>query len=416
MTRKNLRLVFSPKISNGVYQTGNFLRQRKDSSGIIDIMATKDPDDIRLKQESEQLNLVLSLMGEGLVVVHSGGAIAHINQAAGVLVRVAPADAVGELFVTVFPVVYDAGNGEEGYMPIREALDQDTIIRIRLVDNTYIKLRDGSRFPVSMTITPFVSGRQRYAIVLMQDITQEKAIDRAKTDFVSLASHQLKTPLSAINWFTEMVLTGDAGRLKKKQREYLEEVAHSAKRMTQLVNELLNVSRLELGTFIIEPEPATLSNIMRETIREFAPKIRDKRLSVIEQYDPNVPKIKVDTTLTGMIFQNLISNAVKYTPTGGEIRVHIGIEDQDVVITVADNGFGIPEDQHNQIFTKFFRADNAVSGDSEGTGLGLYLIRSIVEEAKGTITFTSREGKGATFRVTIPLSGMPLKRGSRRLS
>lgn len=382
----------------------------------MDTMASENPEDIRLKQESEQLNLVLSLMGEGLAVVHSGGAIARMNQAAGVLVRIAPDDAVGELFTTVFPVVRDRGDGEEEFGPVSDALEQDTIIRIRLIDDTYIKLRDGSRFPVSLTVTPFTSGRQHYAIVLLQDITQEKAVDRAKTEFVSLASHQLKTPLSAINWFTEMILTGDAGRLKKKQRDYLEEVAHSAVRMTQLVNSLLNLSRLELGTFIIDPELSDLSDIAQETLQELAPEIQNKRHRIIEQYDTNVPKVMVDMTLTRMIFQNLISNAVKYTPTGGEIKIHIGVEDQDVVISITDNGLGIPKEQQGRLFTKFFRADNAMSSDTEGSGLGLYLIKSVIEAVKGTITFTSTENKGATFRVTIPLAGMPAKRGTRSLS
>lgn len=372
--------------------------------------------DIRLKKESEQLNLILSLMAEGLVVVHGGGAIALANQAAGVLVRIAPEDTVGELFESLFPFVYDNGGEEEKCHPVKDAIKNEKIISIQITDDWYLKRHDGTRIPIGMTVTPFISQEQPYAIVLMRDITEEKDIDRAKTEFVSLASHQLKTPLSAINWFTEMVLAGDAGHIKRKQRDYLEEVAHSANRMTKLVNELLNVSRLELGTFIVEPEETDLSTVVEDVIKELQPLISEKQITVDEYYEEGLPKIAVDSTLTRIIFQNLISNAVKYTLTRGNVRISITTKDPDMIIEITDTGLGIPEEQQERIFSKFFRADNAIASEQEGTGLGLYILKAIMEETNGTITFSSVEGEGTTFTVTIPLTGMPQKKGKRRLA
>lgn len=379
-------------------------------------MAEDSANDIRLKKESEQLNLILSLMAEGLIVVHGGGAIALMNQTAGVLSRTAPEDGVGELFSSIFPFVFDEGAGEEPRFPVKDALEKETIVRIRLTDDWFVKRPDGTRFPVAMTVTPFISEEQPYAIVLLHDVTQEKEVDRAKTEFVSLASHQLKTPLSAINWFSEMLLSGDAGRIKKKQREYVEEVAKGAERMTKLVNELLNVSRLELGTFIVEPEEVDLRTIVQDVLRELAPRIKQKGHTIQESYPGELPQIAVDTTLTRIVFQNLLSNAVKYTPDGGTVRVSIQVSQPDMVITVEDNGLGIPTSQQEKIFTKFYRADNAIESEQEGTGLGLYILKAIMEETNGTIGFTSREGQGTTFRVTIPLEGMPEKKGTRQLT
>lgn len=373
-------------------------------------------DDIRLKKESEQLHLILSLMAEGLIVVHSGGAIALVNQAAGVLSRKAPDEAIGELFEDIFPIVEDTGSGEVQQHPTLRAIEEETVIRVHVTDNWYVKQPDGSRFPVGMTVTPFRSEGQKYAIVLIRDITHEKDIDRAKTEFVSLASHQLKTPLSSINWFTEMLLAGDAGRLKAKQREYLTEVAQSSKRMTALVNELLNVSRLELGTFIIQPELTDLAALADNVVHELMPKITKKKQTLTKHYQEELPKIRVDLTLTRMIFQNLLSNAVKYTPEGGSIDLSIATDERNIIITIADTGLGIPQKQQENVFVKFFRADNALASEQEGTGLGLYIIKAIIVESGGTIDFVSKENEGTTFTVTIPLSGMLMKKGSRSIS
>ena len=368
------------------------------------------------QNESEQLSLILSLMAEGLLVVHSAGAMGLVNQSAGVLIRTAPDELVGELFSEHFSFVFDDGSGQTEKLPVREAIEQDTIIRIRMTDNWYLKRKDGTRIPIGMTVTPFTSKEQRYAIVVLRDITQEKEVDRAKTEFVSLASHQLKTPLSAINWFSEMLLSGDAGHIWKKQREYIEEISSGAERMTRLVNELLNVSRLELGTFIVEPEETDLREIAADVLRELAPKIHEKGHNIEEVYPGDLQKVAVDTTLTRIVFQNLLSNAVKYTPPKGTVRVSIQPEPPDMVVRISDSGMGIPLEQQEKIFTKFYRADNAIESEQEGTGLGLYILKAIMEETNGDISFTSREGKGTTFTVRIPLAGMPQKKGTRKLN
>jgi PAS domain S-box-containing protein len=248
-----------------------------------------------------------------------------------------------------------------------------------------------------------------------RDVTAEKEVDRVKTEFVSLASHQLRTPLTAINWFAEMLLDGDAGKLTKKQIEYVKEVHVGNKRMVELVNALLNTSRLDLGTFLIEPVATNLALMSKDVIKEMHSMIKTKKIDLHEDYQEGLPLINVDPKLMRIIFQNYISNAIKYTPEKGRVDVHVGVEADKMRIAVKDTGYGVPESQKEKIFDRLFRADNVRNKDTEGTGLGLYIVKSIMDQSGGKAWFESVENKGSTFYAEIPLSGMKKKEGSKSL-
>ncbi len=253
--------------------------------------------------------------------------------------------------------------------------------------------------------------------IILHDITRIKEIDKMKTEFISIASHQLRTPLSAVNWYTEMLLTGDAGELNEQQKEFLNQIYKGNQRMVALVNALLNVSRLEMGTFVINPEPTNIIDLARSVINELRPQIIQKKLEFIEQYNEKIPKINIDPKLIRIVFQNLLSNAVKYTPENGTITLKILLsnDNNQVLISVSDTGYGIPKNQQYKMFTKFFRADNVQEKDTDGTGLGLYITKSIIEHSDGKIWFESEENKGTTFYVSLPLIGMKKKEGTKRI-
>lgn len=253
------------------------------------------------------------------------------------------------------------------------------------------------------------------ALLVGRDVTKEREIDRAKTEFISLASHQLRTPLASINWYAEMLADGGAGKLNKTQKQYLDEIYAGNQRMVGLVNTLLNVSRLELGTFIVEPKLTNIIELADGVILEMKPQAEGKEVSVITKFNKDLAELLIDPNLIRIVLQNLISNAVKYTREKGKVWVAIDKDKEDVVITVKDNGLGIPEAQKDKIFTKLFRADNVKKTAIEGTGLGLYIVKSIIEHAGGTVSFTSQENKGTTFTVTFPLKGMEKKEGTREL-
>jgi PAS domain S-box-containing protein len=283
---------------------------------------------------------------------------------------------------------------------------------------TLRKRKDGSLVEVSITTSPIkdANGRITGASTIARDITKERQIDKAKTEFVSLASHQLRTPLSAINWYAEMLLAGDAGKLKKEQKSFLEEIYHSNQRMVSLVNSLLNVSRLELGTFMVDPEKVDIREIADSVIGELQPQIKKKAQSFTKKFGKGLPVMMLDKKLIRMVIQNLLTNAVKYTREKGKISFTVEQGKKNLLITVADTGMGIPKSQQPQIFKKMFRADNVREADTEGTGLGLYIVKAIITNAGGKVWFESEENKGTTFYVTIPMSGMLKKTGSKTLS
>ena len=290
------------------------------------------------------------------------------------------------------------------------------------------KRKTGEFYYAKSTFTPILDkdGSIEFFVAVERDITKEKEIDKTKTEFVSLASHQLRTPLSAINWYAEMLLDGDAGQMNEEQKQYVDEIYKGNKRMVDLVEALLNVSRIDLGTFMVEPEPVKLSEISKSVIKELQPMIQKKNMHIEEHYG-ELPEIQADPRLTRIIIQNLLSNAVKYTGEKGTVSIDVRLLKkgsvfdkkklfEDVVgITVADNGYGIPETQQDKIFDKLFRADNVKVKDTEGTGLGLYLVLSIIKEIQGDAWFTSKEGTGSTFYIIFPLS-MQKKQGTKRLS
>jgi len=254
------------------------------------------------------------------------------------------------------------------------------------------------------------------AVATFRDMTKEREIDRAKTEFVSLASHQLRTPLSTINWYAEMLLAGDAGELNDEQRTYLDEVYQGNQRMVDLINSLLNVSRLELGTFSVDPEDTDVVALAQSVLNEQAPQVKERDIQLSATLDPSTPHLYADPKLLRMVLQNLISNAIKYTPIGGSVSVKVEPSGDAISMRVADTGLGIPKEDQGRIFSKLFRATNARESDTDGTGLGLYIVRSVVEHSDGTIRFESEEGKGTVFYVELPLRGMTKREGTRTLS
>lgn len=230
-----------------------------------------------------------------------------------------------------------------------------------------------------------------------------KEIDKAKTEFVSLASHQLRTPLTSVSWFTEMLLKSEVGPMNSKQKEYLSEIFTQNRRMIDLVDDLLNSSRIDMGMLKVESKKTDLGHILDSVLVEIDPLVREKNI----QIEKNIPAgsiiLETDPEMVRIIFQNLLSNAVKYTPPEGKVSVNLSLSGAHVDIVVLDTGYGIPESQQGKIFTKMFRADNIRDKVTDGTGLGLYIVKAVVKELGGRIHFDSEEGKGSSFFVSLPL-------------
>jgi len=280
------------------------------------------------------------------------------------------------------------------------------------------KRKNGDNYIAESQVSPILDahGEVIYFVGIERDITKAKQVDKMKTEFISLASHQLRTPLSAMKWFLEMLLNGDAGKLTGEQTEFINNVEQSNNRMIELVNSLLNVSRIESGRIIIEPIPTNLAVLVEEVKKEMIPKLTQKKQKLIVTIHNDLPLISLDQKLMRQVYANLISNAIKYSPDESEIVVIISKENDTIITQVSDNGCGIPLGEQSLIFSKFYRATNAIKKETEGNGLGLYLVKSIIDSSGGKVWFTSKEGEGTSFFFQTPLVGMTQKAGEVHMS
>ncbi len=242
-----------------------------------------------------------------------------------------------------------------------------------------------------------------------------KQLDQMKTEFISIASHQLRTPLTASRWALDFLKKGRDGKLSKDQKETVEELSTVNQKLIRLVNDLLNVSRIDENRIRIDPKPTDVVAMLRETMKEYMPIAEHKRLKVIEQYD-DIPRINLDENVIAKAISNFLSNAVKYDRDGRKLWITVEKQSKAALITIRDEGIGIPKSEQDHIFQKFYRASNAASSQTEGTGLGLYIAKSAIEKSGGDVRFESVEGKGTTFFVRLPFSGSRAVQGEKSLS
>lgn len=367
-----------------------------------------------IEQKNAEDEALLASIGEGMIAVDWNGRIVITNNQGEFMLGQKKEKIIGKEFLEAVILEDEKGNEITGPKnPIKQ-----TLVTGKKVTSSSLYLSDtrGLRFPVNITVAPVtLDGKTIGAIAVFRDITREKEVDRAKSEFVSLASHQLLTPMSSINWYTEMLLE-DRKLSGRKREKYLGKISRANQRMVELVNSLLNVSRIEMGTFSISVKPVNIKEIIESLLDELQPKIIENGVKIEKKYEAPVPDFKADAKLLRMIIQNLLSNAVKYTPAGGTVKIALRKEKNLIVIEVADTGYGIPKSEQGGIFTKLFRADNIKEKVIEGTGLGLYIVKSIVDGSGGTIGFSSEENKGTTFAVKFSAEGMKEKKGTRSLS
>lgn len=360
----------------------------------------------------KKFQLSVENSSDQIIITDPDGIIIYANKSLHTITGFTPEDAMGKKAGT--SGLWGGLMDQEFYRQMWETIKTQKVTFEGEFKN---KKKDGTEYDAAASITPILDerGTVLFFVAVERDITKAKEIDRAKTEFVSLASHQLRTPLSAINWYTEMLLEEDSGKINDTQREYLNEIYRGNKRMVDLVNSLLNVSRIDMGTFDINTEPTNIVDMAKEVVKELTPAMKGKNLQLKEEYD-TIPMVMLDQKLTRIILQNLISNAFKYTPSKGVVEISVKRYDEKcITIMVKDTGYGIPKSQQDKMFTKLFRADNVQSLDTEGTGLGLYIVKSIIDNAGGKISFESEENKGSTFTVQLPFAGMKEKTGTKTL-
>ncbi|MBZ1356330.1 MAG: PAS domain S-box protein [Candidatus Nealsonbacteria bacterium] len=264
-------------------------------------------------------------------------------------------------------------------------------------------------------------GEVRTVLAVSRDITPAKEIDKIKSEFISVSSHQLRTPLSVIRWCSIMLLEGGVGEMNEEQNKYVSRIYESSKKIIKMINAFFNVTTLDLGILSISPQRMDFLKSVESILEEASEEMKDKGVTIDKKYPANMPEIKADKKLISVILRGLMSNAIKYNDPGGKIWIEVGIKDQALHFKIADNGYGIPGEDQNKIFSKFFRASNIKNKEIYGAGLDLYIIKSIINNCDGEIWFESPnpqiedEKKGSVFYFTIPLAEMKEVEGKNEL-
>jgi signal transduction histidine kinase len=229
-----------------------------------------------------------------------------------------------------------------------------------------------------------------------------EALDETKDDFISMASHQLRTPLTSVKGYLSMVLEGDAGKINDTQKKMLSQAFISSQRMVYLIADLLNVSRLKTGKFVIDWSPVDLSRLIDEEISQLQETAEARGIKLTYKKPSDFPVLQMDETKTRQVIMNFVDNAIYYTPSGGHIDVQLEDHIVSIELKVVDDGIGVPKAEQHHLFTKFYRARNAQRARPDGTGLGLFMAKKVVLAQGGSIIFESKEGKGSTFGFTFP--------------
>lgn len=259
--------------------------------------------------------------------------------------------------------------------------------------------------PISLTIAPFeFAGQKNASLITIQNLTEEKQLEEMKVDFVSMAAHELRTPLTAIRGYASLLQMHYATHLEDQAKELLTRLIVSTTNLANLIDNLLSVSRIERNSMIIDTKPIDLPIILTDVFDSFKPQAQTKHQTYTLSVPQQMPKVMADPFRIGQVFINLISNAINYTPEGGAISVNVQNKGEYLEIAVQDSGEGIPPEALPRLFTKFFRVSGSLEQGSKGTGLGLYITKSIIEMHHGKIWAESTLNKGSIFTFTLPIA------------
>jgi len=335
--------------------------------------------------------VITNYLTDGLLVFDRSNRLFLINPQAKKILEVEETESLGrsslELmrYEKIEPLINHLGAG------LRECFREE----IQLEENLILEV----------TTVHMKVGQQRVStLLILHDITREKLSDRMKNEFVTLAAHQLRTPTSGIKWSLQTLLDGDLGQLNEKQKDIISQALSTNDKVIHLVNDLLNVAEIEEGRYLNKMVLSDISEIVFSVMEDYRQELERKNLQV-DFIKPKqiLPKVMLDIDKIKIAITNLFDNAVRYTLEGGKINVSIENFGKELEVKIEDNGIGIPFHQQEEIFKKFFRSANVKKVDTEGTGLGLYITKNIVEAHGGRIWFESEQDRGTAFYFTIPV-------------
>lgn len=353
----------------------------------------EDIEEARKKAELEKDKTlaIITNFSDGLLVLNEEDKISLVNPQAEKFLGLGEKDVVGRDLLALGKVT--------SLTPLTELLKKEKKTFSRK------ELAISDKLILEASLATMFSGKTNLGkLLVLHDITREKMIEKMKTEFVSLAAHQLRTPLSAIKWTLQMLLEGDIGQITKEQKEFLGKTYKSNERMIGLINDLLDVTRIEEGRYLFKPVPAGLEDIVQAVVSSHRDEIERKKIKLqFKKPRKKMSQVMMDVEKMRLVIQNLLENAIKYTPDRGKIIIQLEDRGKELKFKIEDTGVGIPKDQQKRVFGKFFRGANVIRMETEGSGLGTFIAKNIIDAHGGKIWFESEEGKGTVFCFTLPV-------------
>jgi|GEM_PF-808543 len=364
---------------------------------LVDITEQKQMED-QLRTSEARYRDLFENANDGIYILDRAGRIVSFNRKAEEITGYSFEEVRGQSYTLFVPPGPERKKARRAFLKnMRGQPDKTELTILR---------KDGREIILELSTRPIWQGGQIVGIQgIGRDITERKELEKLKSDFISTVSHELRTPLTSIKGYVDLVLAGDVGPLTPEQKEFLTIVSQNTTRLTELINDLLEIERLESGKIEFEFAELDLAEILDNVARSLQVSAEQKGLEFLTEI-PSGLRVRGDRDRLAQVFLNLLSNAIKYTPAGTvELRAHQ--EDDTVVVEVRDTGIGISESDLQKLFQKFFRSDNPYVRKAGGTGLGLSIAKAIVERHGGSITVTSELGQGSTFTVRLPALARP---------
>jgi len=362
-----------------------------------------------LVETQTRSDALLESIGDGVVALDEKLNITLMNKAALTMLGWKLEEVIGKEVSTVMPLLDEKGNlfpNDKRPSVLAITTGVTTTSTTAGIGTFYLR-KDGTKFPAEIKVAPVrVADKIVGVIDVFRDITKEKEIDKEKNEFVSITAHQLRGPLGISKWYFEAMQNDPYIKSAPKTiSDYIQVMYASNERVLALIRELLSVSRIEQRSVKNTPESINLIENVTGIVKELQLIAQKKSINLsLEIKTSSLSKISIDSLRFHEAVQNLISNAIDYTPALGKVVVTIDSNDKNITIAITDTGIGIALEDQKKLFTKYFRADKAIEFKQEGSGLGLYVVKSYVEGWGGTITFISTEGKGSTFTITLPVT------------
>jgi PAS domain S-box-containing protein len=351
--------------------------------------------------EAAKSEAILEAIADGVMVTDAQGRVILFNAAAEIILSIHREEALGRVMDEMLGLY--GSEARDWLTQVRQWREIPTSYE----SGAYLAAEfEMGRQVVSVHLAPVISAGDEFlgTVSIFRDITAEVEADRAKTEFVSTVSHELRTPMTSIKGYTDLLLMGTSGDLNDMQRHFLGVIKVNADRLSGLVNDLLDLSRMETGKVELAPEPIDVGALVEQVALTIKPEAAEKGLSIYAVVPEGLPHAYGDPARVTQILTNLVNNAYKYTPSGGEISVHAYVKDAKLHVAVADTGIGISADNQRKIFDRFFRVDDPLVQEVSGTGLGLAITLTLIHMHGGELLVESELGEGSIFTFNLPLA------------